>query len=136
MSSSSPSTKEVLSYLADYRRIVKETQALHREIRLVRQRLKPSIDRLAQEKKACEAFLLKYLTEHNEKGIKYQDMTLSVSTLKRYQPQKEKSRRLEHILEAHHITNTTLLDELTQLIHRQKVAEDGAYALKLKVVDT
>jgi hypothetical protein len=127
------SSHEIISYVIEYRRIVKEMQSLRRELLQLRRQLQPSLTRLTQEKKVCEQHILDYLTKNGEKGLKYQDVAIQLAATKRYQPQKEKSKKLTELLRTHNITNESIVNELTTLIHRQKVNDTASYSLKIKV---
>lgn len=122
----------ILEYVIEYKKIVKEVEALQNEIRQLRLRLKPRMTKLMKEKEKYEEHILKYLERQNDPGIKFQDIVLYKEPKKVYQPKQYRNDRLVEILEQHNVRDPQVVDQVMRALKRERVVDSSKYTLKVK----
>lgn len=122
----------IVEYVIEYKKAVKEITALQNEIRQLRQRLKPRLTKLMQDKQKYEDMILKHLEKQNDPGIKFQDVVLYKEPKKVYQPQRNRDEKLAEILGQHNIRDPQVIGQVAKLLKREKVVDASQYTLKVK----
>lgn len=124
----------IVEYVIEYKKAMKEIDALQNEIRQLRQRLKPRLTKLTKDKQKYEEMILAHLEQQNDPGIKFQDIVIYKEPKKVYQPQRSRDEKLTQILQQNNIRDPQVLNEVMRILKREKVVDAGQYTLKVKPI--
>lgn len=133
-SSSRYSTPEILEYVMEYRKIMKELDALKKEIQQVRTRLKPRMSKLTQDKEKYETIILQHLEKQQDPGLKFQDTIIFKEPKKFLPPKKERTHKLTELLSAYNIHDTNFEKEISELMKSKKIIDPSKFNLKMKII--
>jgi uridine kinase len=126
------STTEIIEYVVEYRKIMKELDGLKKEIQLLRNRLKPRMTKLVQDKEKFEDIILQHLEKQQDPGLKFQDTIIYKEPRKFVEPKKEKDDKLTQLLSSYNINDPNLLKEVTDLMRSKKIIDQSRFILKMK----
>jgi hypothetical protein len=122
--------QNIISYIMEYKKISKELNALKNEIKQYRNRLKPRILELEKNKKKFSDDILKYLNDHNDPAVQFQDTIFVKDVHKKFPSKEEKQNQLDMIAEKYNIS-TVILEDLKKAIRPKKIIKDNEFTLKI-----
>jgi hypothetical protein len=126
------SPAEIIEYVVEYRKIVKELDGLKKEIQQLRHRLKPRMTKLLQDKEKFETIILQHLEKQQDPGLKFQDTIIYKEPRKFIQPKKEKDDKLTQLLLSYNVNDPNLVKEVTDLMRSKKIIDQSRFILKMK----
>lgn len=127
-------SQPIIEYVIEYKKAIKEIDALQNEIRQLRQRLKPRLTKLMKDKQKFEQMILEHLEKQNDPGIKFQDIVIYKEPKKIYQPQQSRNEKLSQILQQHNIRDPEVVGDVMRVLKREKVVDGNQYTLKVKSI--
>lgn len=134
-SSSRPSrlsNSEVIEYVVEYKKIVKELDALKNEIAQLRNKLRPRLTKLTKDKEKYETIILDHLEKHQDPGLKYQNIMIYKEPRKFYPHKKEKDEKLSQLMDQYNITDPNFMEQITNIMKSRKIVDSSRYTLKMK----
>lgn len=130
--SSSLSNTELIEYVVEYKKIVKEVDGLKNEVTQLRNKLRPRLTKLTKEKEKYEGIILGHLETHQDPGLKYQNFMIYKEPRKVYPHKKEKDEKLSQLMESYNIRDPNFMQEVLNIMKSRKVVDESRYTLKMK----
>jgi hypothetical protein len=124
------SDQSIISYIIEYKKISKELDALKNEMKEYRNRLKPRLLELEKNKQKMSDEILKYLNEHNDPAIQFEDKIYLKSVGKKYPSKEEKKNKLDMIVEKYNISSQ-ILEDIKNAIRPKKIINENELTLKI-----
>lgn len=122
---------EVISYMVEYKNILKELNGLQQEIIKLRNTLKPRIQTLTKEKVKYEKIILEYLEKQQDPGIKFQDITFYRDNKRKYIDRQTKEKQIENLLRTKNLEDE-LISQVKDMLKSKKVIDRDQFILRLK----
>ena len=126
------SNSEVIEYVVEYKKIVKELDALKNEIAQLRNKLRPRLTKLTKDKEKYETIILDHLEKHQDPGLKYQNIMIYKEPRKFYPHKKEKDEKLSQLMDQYNITDPNFMEQITNIMKSRKMVDSSRYTLKMK----
>lgn len=128
------SSSEIIEYVVEYKNIMKELDALKKEIQMLRNRLRPRMTKLTKDKEKFEHIILEHLEKQQDPGLKFQDTIIYKEHRKFYPPKKEKDERLSQLLVDYNIKDPKFLEQVANIMKAKKVIDESRFTLKMKTL--
>lgn len=128
------SLSEIVEYIVEYKKVMKEIESMKREIQQVKNRFRPHITKLTKEKEKYEKIILSHLEQQNDPGIKFQDTVIYKEHRKFVQPKKDRDERLSKLLTDYNIKDPNFVKEITEIMKTKRMIDQNKFTLKMKSV--